>query len=331
MSPGAGASRPTAEAAAQAVAEPAEDPLLAGLERPFTILVTGGSGFLGGHLLTRLVSRGHRARAVSRRGRPPEEAATPEVTWVAADVAEEGDVRGICEGCDVVVHLAGLHVAEREGDFHRVHVRGTANVLSEAARAGVERFLLVSALGADHGSHPWFRSKREAEDLVRRSPVESVVLRPSLVVGPDDHFASPLARWIRRLPVLPVPAAGEGVFRPVDVEDVADALCQSAERPDLAGRTVALVGPDRMTMGEVVLGVALATGRRRPLVPLPARLGPPLLRVARRWSGPSGVPVDALELMWRFRQLEPVRDGDAFRSVFRIEPIPFRQALEDYL
>lgn len=332
MPEGPGPSRSSTEAApaAGALAETAEDPLLAGLERPLTVLVTGAGGFLGPHLSSRLASRGHRVRATSRRGRPDHVPVLPEVTWLAADLRDPDDLRGLCRECDVVAHLAGAHREEGQ-TYRQIHVEATRNLLEQARAAEVERFLFVSAQGAASGDHPYFRTKLEGEDEVRRSGLDFVVIRPALVVGPDDHFTSTLSRWVSRAPVCCVPGADEGAYRPVDVEDVTDALCQAVERADLAGRTFTLTGPDLLTLGEVVEEVVRATGSRRPVVPLPGRLGRPMLEAARGIGRALGLPVDAWELLWRRRDLPPPDDGSALRSVFHIEPMPFRESLEDYL
>lgn len=333
MPDGPGPTRSSTETAPveEALAEPAEDPLLAGLERPFTVLVTGASGFLGRHLIERLVSRGHNVRAACRGGRPDGAVARPEVTWLAADLREADAVEGLCRDCDVVAHLAGQHREEDGQTFRQVHVEGTVNLVEQARAAGVERVLMVSAHGAASGEHPYFRTKLEAEDTVRRSGVEFVVVRPDLVVGPDDHFTSILARWVARAPLCCVPGAAEGRYRPVDVEDVTDALCQSVERADLSGRTFTLSGPDELSLGDVVEAVVDACGLRRPVVPLPGAMGRPVLEGARGIGRVLGLPVDAWELLWRRRDLTPPADDAALRSVFHIEPMPFGEALGDYL
>lgn len=333
MSAGPGPSRSSTEAAPlqEALAEPAEDPLLAGVQRPFTVLVTGGSGFLGRHLLTRLASRGHRVRAVCRRGRPDDAAPRPDVTWLAADLCDPEALEGLCGDCDAVAHLAGQHHEEEGQSFHAVHVEATRNLLEQARAAGVERFVHVSAHGAPSSDHPYFRTKLEAEDEVRRSGVPFVIVRPDLVVGSRDHFTSTLARWVARAPLCCVPGAREGGFRPVDVEDVTDALCQAVERDDLAGRTFTLTGPDELTLRDVVEAVVEARGLRRPVVPLPGALGRPVLEAARGVGRVLGMPVDAWELLWRRRDVPAGAGPDALRSVFHIEPMPFREALKDYL
>lgn len=331
-----GASEPGRSGAGAAAAEgvltePKEDPLLAGLEEALSVLVTGASGFVGRHLLERLASRGHRVRAVCRGGAPRDVPSLPEVTWLAADLRDPDAVSGLAAECDVVAHLAGVHRARDGESFRGIHVEGTRNLLDEAVSSGVERFLLLSAQGVGAHEHEYFRTKMEAEREVRAARVDAVVLRPSLVYGPGDRLLTGLSRWLRALPLVPVPGGRAGAYRPVDVEDLTDALSQAVERSDLLGRTFELVGPDRLTLRELLEVVGGTLGVRRPMWNLPESMGPRTLALARRLEDAVGLPADVWELLWRRRSLPRDSDERAFRTVFHIEPMPFRDAVEDYL
>lgn len=316
----------------EAVAEPAEDPLLAGLDRPLTVAVVGASGFLGRHLLERLVSRGHRVRAVCRRGRPEGTPDRPEVTWLAADVADPEQVQGLARDCDAVVQMAGVHHEHGRQSFRSVHVEGTRHLIDEARRAGSDRFVLVSALGASTAGEPFFRTKGRAEALVRDSGLAGVVVRPALVFGPGDHFTTALVRWLERCPVFCLPRAWDATVRPVAIEDVADALCQCVEREDVVDDTHTLAGPEPLSLAEAVRAVAGVRGLRRAVLTVPDRLARPVLGLARRLGRRFGVSPGDWEVMRRAVAAPiPRRAVEAFRSVFHIEPIPFRAALEDYL
>lgn len=311
---------------------PLEDPLLAGFRRPLVVLVTGASGFLGRHLLPRLASRGHRIRAVSRSGRPGDEPGGGNVSWLAADVTRPREVEGLARDCDAVVHLAGVRSERGEATFRRVHVDGTRNVLEEARRAGVERFVYVSALGAGTGTDAFLASKRSAEREVRDAGIPAAVLRPAVVFGPGDHFVTAVVRWLERFPVFVIPEEWNGVVQPAAIEDVVDALCQCVERDEVLGATHVLAGPEPLTLVEVVRTVARVKGWRRPLLAVPDRLAGLVLAVVRRYASWRGVPPDEWELLRRAGRLPPPDRGEsAFRTVFQIEPMPFRVALEDYL
>lgn len=307
--------------------EPAEDPLLAGLPQPRRILVAGASGFVGRQLVARLLARGHRVRALSRSPHP--ELARERMEWRRADVTEPESLRGAAEGQDAVVHLVGIAEERAGSTFHRVHVAGTRNLLAEAHRAGVGRFIFMSVAGARSDGSPFFRTKHEAEREVADSGLPYVILRPSIIYGPGDQFTTGLALLLRRLPVFPVLGAGGLRLQPVAVEDVTDALAQAVERSDLEAGVYELAGPERLKLIKIVRVVARTLELRRPIVQLPGALAAPALRIVA-WLGlPAPLSPRQLEM---FREASLfTRTDNALRTVFRVEPLPFRDAVGDYL
>lgn len=331
MSGGREGDRPDSlsESATQAAVETREDPLLTGFSRERRVMVAGGSGFVGGHLFDRLSARGHRVRAVSRTGAPEHRPSSRGVRWVRADVTRESEVRGLAEDCDVLVHLAGIRQESPGSTYRGVHVEGTRNLLAEATRAGAGRFVFMSALGATLEAHPFFASKAAAEDLVRRSGIDWTIFRPAAIFGPDDHFMAPTARWLRHWPLFLVPAGRDLTLRPVAVEDVADALTQSVERDDLAGETYCLAGPDVLTLEACVRTVARVLQLRRWVRSVSPELAERLLT----WTRRAGLPSPSLAEGWRLLCGRPESGAgpEDFRETFQVEPLPFREALEDYL
>lgn len=323
---------PSSGTAGEPLVEVAEDPLLTGLDRALTVLVVGAGGFVGRHLLERLASRGHRVRAVDREGEPAGFAPMREVTWLAADITREAQVAGLARECDAVVHLAGIRRETPERTFEDVHVRGTRHLLDEARRAGTERFIFVSALGATASTEPYGRSKYRAEQEVRDAGVEGVVLRPAVIVGPGDHFTSAVVRWVERFRVFPVPRCWDGVVRPTAIEDVADALCQCVERGDVADRTFTLAGPERLRLSEAARTVAAVAGHPHAVVRVPDPVAGPVAAVTRWLADRAQLPPDEWDVFRRIGRMPDPREGaEAFRRVFQIEPMPFRAVLEDYL
>jgi NADH dehydrogenase len=229
-----------------------------------------------------------------------------------------------------VVHLAGRFEPEEGRTLGTVHGGGTRNVLAEARKSGVRRFVLVSALGASPGGTEFYRTKFEAEDAVLASGLEHVVLRPAVVYGPGDHFTSAIVRILRAFPVFPM--LGDGTFRlqPVAVEDVCDALAQSVERPDVVRRTLALAGPEALSFVRIVRIVGETIGRPRAIVPLPEALAAPSSSVAGRLGLPSPIARSQLDLLAGGCVLEP-GEPNPLRSVFAVKPLPFADAVADYL
>lgn len=305
------------------------DPIDAAVTPSRRVLVTGASGFMAGHLLPRLASRGHRVRAMWRGREGPGRTSAPGVEWIEGDVTRPDTLGSAVFECDVVVHLAGCSASAPGSPLEQVNVAGTRSLLVAGLGAGVQRLVYVSALGASPAAGPYYRSRFEAEDAVMSSGLEHVILRPAVAYGPSDHFVTAILALLRRLPVFPM--LGDGTFRlqPVAVEDLVDALTQSVERPDVEGGLYEVAGPDRLSFTSIVRIVGEVAGLRRPILPIPDRVAAPVARLA------SGA---GWETPFTREQLDVLRWGSVLsgaenplRSVFRVKPLPFRDALEDYL
>lgn len=252
---------------------------------PANILVLGGSGFLGSHLVPRLDSAGHTLIVPTRnyeRGRHL--LVLPKTTLVEADLGDDASLDRLVAGMDVVVNLVGILHGRSGGatdpygpDFRRAHVEFMERLLRAAQRHGVGRIVHVSALGvsdADPATLPssYLRSKAAAEQMLRQSQLDWVVFRPSVMFGPGDSFLSTFARLQRFLPFLAVPCI-DSRFQPVYVCDVADAMTQSVRGPRTSRKVFELAGPDVYTLGELVRLAGAASGHRRPVFGLPMSIG----------------------------------------------------------
>lgn len=307
--------------------EPIPEPLLAGFGRPRQVLVAGATGFVGRHLVRRLLARGHRLRTLARQ--PPQEPWDDDVEWWPADVTVEASLRGAAEGCDAIIDLVGIAWPERDQGYARVHVEGTCNLLREARRAGVDRLVFVSTSGASRSGGPYFSTKYEAERRIRDSGIDFVIFRPSVIYGPGDHFTTAIVELLQRLPVFPVLDLSRSRLQPVAIEDVGDALAQAVERPDLSARTFEIAGPERLEFAKMVRIVARAAGIRRPVLKLPRTMSRQALWVAARLGLPQPITPDQLEM---FRGASVLKKGmNPLRSVFHLEPLPFQVAIRDYL
>ena len=158
-----------------------------------------------GRMLEELLARGHEVRLFNRDARDDAKEWPHRVQPVSGDVANEAQVKGAADGCDAVVHITGI-VEEKppEVTFESVNVMGTRNMLTEADRAGVRRFIYVSSLGTDRGESEYHKSKRRAEQIVRGCARPWVILRPGGIYGPGDKNLSMILRMVRSLPAIPV-------------------------------------------------------------------------------------------------------------------------------
>jgi uncharacterized protein YbjT (DUF2867 family) len=236
-----------------------------------TVLVTGGTGFIGPHVVHALRARDTPVRALVR---DPARASRL-VAWgaelAAGDVTDPASLAAACDGVDAVVHLVAIIKGGRD-DFERVMAQGTRNVVAAARDAGVHRFVLASALGLDERSKdavPYFAAKWEMERAVRESGVEHVILRPSFVFGRDGGVLPTFVRLARYAPVTPIVGPGTQRLQPIWVEDLAEHYARALDLPEAAGRTFELGGPDAVTWNELWDRLKRVLGVHRPSVHVP--------------------------------------------------------------
>jgi NADH dehydrogenase len=291
------------------------------------VLVTGATGFVGGHVVRRLLERGHSVRALVR---DPETAAALRelgVELVAGDIAQDAGLDDSFAGCDAVAHLAGI-IREQNSTFENVHTRGTRRVMEAARRAGVRRFVHMSALGARPDGTAYQRTKYEAEELVRRSDLAYVIFRPSIIVGPGGEFMDLLLRLVRYLPVTPVIGDGRYRLQPVDVEDVASAFAQAVDRPGLDGQCFDIAGPHKLTYNRILEIVCEEFRLRRKQMHLPVGLVRPFVELASNWRLPTPINADELDML--FDESIVPGDDNVLRDVFGLGPNTFRSVLQRF-
>jgi NADH dehydrogenase len=247
------------------------------------ILVIGGTGFLGRHLIARLGVAEHQVNVPTRlyaRGRDLQ--VVPTVTLAQADVHNDATLDDLMGDCDAVINLVGvLHGGRGRpyGEvFRRVHVDLPRRIAERCQRHGVRRFIHVSALGADsRGPSMYLRSKGDGEAAVRDALGAMhaggwTIVRPSVVFGHDDNFTNLFGRLARWLPVLPL-AGAQTRMQPVYVEDVAAAIDAMLGNPHACGKVYELAGPQVHTLGEIAGMCARWSGHPRPVVNLPMGIG----------------------------------------------------------
>jgi uncharacterized protein YbjT (DUF2867 family) len=245
------------------------------------ILVTGGSGFVGSHIVRRLARAGEHVRAMVRDRRRAEREARltdPAVEWVEADVTRPETLAPAFASVETVVHTVAIAVEKGGRTYESVNLRGTANVLEASAAAGVRRFVNLSQLGADPNlPYRFLASKGEAQALVAASHFDWTAVRPSVIWGPEDEFANTFARLAQVTPIIfPIVGDGQAKFEPVWVEDVVTAIERCLEDPSTYGHEYELGGPQVLTLEEIERRTLAALGARRAFVPFPI----PLIRIA---------------------------------------------------
>ncbi|MCA3673401.1 MAG: complex I NDUFA9 subunit family protein [Methylobacterium sp.] len=238
------------------------------------VTIFGGSGFLGRHLTQALAKRGWRVRAAVRRpdlaGHLQPLGMVGQIHAVQANLRYPDSVARAVAGADAVVNLVGiLHEGGRQ-TFSAVQAQGPRIVAEAAAKAGVESLVQVSAIGADPNSPAdYARSKAAGEAATLAAFPTAVIMRPSIVFGPEDQFFNRFADMARFLPFLPLIGGGETKFQPVYVGDVAEAIARALEGAAKPGATYELGGPEVKSFKALLEYILAITGRSRALVPLP--------------------------------------------------------------
>jgi NADH dehydrogenase len=242
---------------------------------PQRVVILGGTGFVGRHLVARLVRDGHSVRVLSRnREQHRELGVLPRVMVVTADVHDPLALARHLGNADCAINLVGIlneHGDDGRG-FHRAHIELAAILIDACRAAGVPRLIQMSALRAGEGSSHYLATRGEADRRVRAAPLASTVLRPSVMFGRGDGLFFRFARLLRWLPVLPL-ARADTRFAPVYVGDVAEAFARALVHPHTIGQVYELYGPEVFTLRELVQLAARLAGRRRRVIGLPDALG----------------------------------------------------------
>ncbi len=235
------------------------------------ILVVGGTGFIGSSLARELSDRGHEVTILAR---DPEKADLPaDVARVAGDVTDYDSIEGAFEGQEAVVFLPALSpLFKPDGgdEMHfRIHLQGTENTVRAAEDHGVQRYLQLSALGANpSGPTAYVRAKGQAEEAVESSSLDWTIVRPSVVFGDGGEFV-PFTKKLAMPYITPLPGGGKTRFQPVWVGDLVPILADALEGDEHVGQVYEFGGPEMLTLADVAKEAHGAAGRSVTVVPVP--------------------------------------------------------------
>jgi uncharacterized protein YbjT (DUF2867 family) len=239
------------------------------------IVVLGGTGFVGSHLIPRLSGLGHRLTVLSRNpSAKPELSVLPNVKLAAVDVYDAAALQTAVRGADAVINLVGI-LNEKGfggGGFRRAHVELTQHVIAACKATGVRRLLQMSALNAGRGESHYLKTRGEAEAAVKASGLDWTLYQPSVIFGPGDGLFSRFKSLLAIAPVLPL-ARASAKFAPVYVGDVVAAIVQTLDDPGAYSQTYELYGPETLTLAEIVRYTARCMRLKRLVIPLPDVLG----------------------------------------------------------
>ena len=255
-----------------------------------SVTVFGGTGFLGRHIVEGLIREGATVRAAVRHPNRAAIRGGPErgqLAAVAADVRDEGTVAAAVAGAEGVVNAVSAYVERGGVTYTDVHERGAGNVARVCQREGVQHLVHISGIGADPASTSRYISARGRGDLAMQQAFpRAVILRPSVMFGPDDAFLNLLAKIVRSTPVLPLVGDGRTRLQPIDVRDVAEAVRRCLQDPGAEGKIYELGGASTYRFREITEMVAARMGRRCAIISMPFGLAYPLARFSELLPAP---------------------------------------------
>jgi uncharacterized protein YbjT (DUF2867 family) len=299
------------------------------------VTVFGGTGFIGRQVVRALAKSGLRVRAAVRqpgRGyRLRMLGDVGQIEVVQANIRNKASIARALDGAEACINLVGLLRETGRQRFLAVHAMGARNIAEAARDAGVQRLVQISAIGADADSTAKYaRSKAEGEAAVREVFPGAVILRPSIVFGPEDEFFNRFGQMATLSPALPLIGGGHTLFQPIYVGDLAAAAARSASDSAFAGQTFELGGPATYSFKALMQFVLTETGRNRVLVPLPFPIAS-LMGMAGDIAGmviPPPITSDQVELLRTDNVANPALPGI---EAFGIAPKAIESIVPAYL
>jgi uncharacterized protein YbjT (DUF2867 family) len=238
-----------------------------------TVVVFGGTGFLGRRVVRHLRKRGFSVRIASRhpdRGDGLFALDDPQLQSVEADIHDEQSVAHALAGAYGVVNAVSLYVEHGTETFHSLHVECAQRLATQACQAGVERLVHVSGIGADAASPSLYVRKRgEGELAARAAFADALLIRPAVMFGPDDSFLTTIITLLERLPIYPMFGRGLTRLQPAYVEDVAEAITRALQRTEKHPIIFECGGPRVYSYAELLKTVAHEAGLKPKLIPIP--------------------------------------------------------------
>lgn len=289
------------------------------------VAVTGGTGFVGKAIVDELLRAGYKVRILSRR--IPDKSPEGTVHIPGSVVTGEG-LETFVDNVDAVVHLVGIIREAGENTFKAVHHDGTVNILLAASRAGVKRYVHMSALGTrENAVSNYHKTKFAGEEAVRASGLPWTIFRPSTIFGPGDSFINMLAQMMRRSPVIPVMGGGKGLMQPVYVEDVATAFRTALQSETHIGKTYELGGADTLSLMQIMKKVAQQIDKKPFFISIPAPMVAPFLKLAQALGIQLPITTEQLIMLGE----NNIRTGGDPVEALGIEWTGFEEGIKKYL
>ncbi len=291
------------------------------------IAVAGGTGFIGRHLVDRLLAQEHSVVVVVRNN-PGEGLFHSGVETVQTSVGDASRLAAAFGGADVVYHLVGIIAETKTNSFEQTVVEGTRNVVAACRKAGVKKIIYLSAMGtSEQAVTMYHRTKYHAEQIVISSQIDHIIYRPSVVYGLGDGFVSLLKRIIEKSYFTPVIGDGKYRLQPVYIDDLVSAMVQGLTVADASGQIIEIGGPEKLEYLEILDIIKRVLGRTRVNFHIPLRVMRPMAGLMEKILRPAPITVDQLKMM----EMGNTGDIDRMKELFSINPTSFEDGLRKYL
>ena len=287
------------------------------------IVVTGASGYLGSHIVRRLIQEGQGVRAMVHNIERAKKEARLEglhIDWVQANVTEPSSLERAFEGATVIIHTVAIAIEKGGLDYETINYNGTVNVVEAARQRGVKRFINISQLGANSDlPYRFLASKGKAQEYVAASDLEWTAFRPAVIWGPEDEFANTFAKLVPLTPLIfPIVGDEDSLFQPVWVEDVVTCVVKALEAPHTYRKEFELGGPEVLTLEEIERRTLKGVDAKRWMLRFPMPVLRLVVSLMEKLMPAPPVTRSLLELL----QVSNVTSDNAIQK-FVEEPRPF--------
>ncbi len=282
------------------------------------IAVTGASGFLGSHLLPKLVEHGHEVVALVRQKSSRAKLMSQNFPLFPVDFDLSSSIASAIQGCDTVIHLLGV-INGSEALLKRANIEITDHLIEACKTAKIERIIHMSSVAATMGHGPYGRSKAQGEALVRQSGIPCVIFQPAYIYGSGDlNLTQRMTRVLKYSPIVPVLGGGSFKIQPVHVDDICQAMIQAIDQ-NMENETFILAGPDQVSLKDMLHMMANAMKVRRIFLPIPLKGVQSLIRVFLKIFPSTRLPLKQILELDKHQAF----DISHARTRLGFEPIPF--------
>ena len=293
------------------------------------ILVTGGTGVVGGRVVQALLDSQQQVRVFARglsdwRDNPMPHFRRLGVDVISGDIRNADKVAAAIEGCNCIINLAAIMRETAEFDCYSINAEAVSRLLEVGQQNGVQRFIQLSCLGATQYSHStYFASKWQSENMVRQSSLYWTIFRPSLIFAPGSLLTRALDFWVSKGPFIPIPGSGLNAISAVSADDVAACIVQSIYNKDTVNKTYDLFGPKSYSLTEL-LEIASAESEKgsKPVVKIPAGLGLALARFIGKANPRCPITEDVVKTL----STELSGNPQIMLENFMVNGLPFESA-----